>query len=452
MKKFLLGSALILMSAGMASAADMPVKAPPAPAPQFSWSGFYIGGHAGYGWGHYEASDNLTVSPTQFFNLQPHGWFGGAQVGYNSQFARNWLLGMEIDVSGADISRSGTEQPVGGPAQAKVDYFGTARTRFGYVMNRLLVYATGGVAWTHDKYSWALPGPLTLANDRQFHVGWTIGGGIEYALDPRWSLKLEYLYADFRTNTIERAIPPALSRTADLNLSTVKVGVNYRLGDPDTASSAMPTKAVASRSIWNGGYIGVHGGYGWGSLHVTDGILGFLPVETANLDPKGWFGGFQGGYNWQFAPAWLVGLEADSSFGSLRDSGVTQPSLFAASTKIDELGTGRLRLGYVMDRMLVYATGGVAYGHEDKTLITSPSPGVATKVYHVGWAAGGGVEYKLDQSWSVKAEYLWTDLGKFDATRPAFPAQVRTMDLTVNTVKVGLNYSGPVIERLFAGR
>src|ERR1700730_4212330 len=113
MKRLLLsGIALAALAiAAPASAADMPTRGPvykAAPAPLFNWTGFYVGGNAGYSW-----PDDA--------NLNPKGWSGGGQVGYNWQYAPNWVFGLEADMSGSDISKT-----TGGAAplvNAKVDYF-----------------------------------------------------------------------------------------------------------------------------------------------------------------------------------------------------------------------------------------------------------------------------------------------------------------------------------------
>jgi outer membrane immunogenic protein len=451
MKKILLGCAAAIFSAGIANATDLPAKAPNIykATPAFSWSGFYAGVHGGYGWVENEISVNIVI-PASGGTFKPTGGFGGVQIGYNSQFAPHWLIGGEIDFSGGSLSERMTFSN-GTVGRDKIDYFGSARTRFGYVIDRTLLYATGGVAWMHDKSRNAL-GAAIFTDSAQSHVGWTIGGGLEYAFDPRWSFKVEYLYASFGKNT-DRTGDGAVRRTFDANLNTVKAGVNYRFGEFASPPSYLPAKAVAPRAGWNGSYIGVHGGYGWADYHAVDGR--FIPAQTGNLNPKGGFGGFQGGANWQFAPNWLLGIETDASFGDLKDNGLTTPGVvalgpLAISTKLQGLGTARARFGCVADNVLVYATGGAAYGREKSTAVFLGTP-FTSKEDHFGWTVGGGVEYKFAPEWSAKIEYLYLDLGKnrFDSRSPIF---MKNSDITANTVKVGINYSGPVIERFFTGR
>jgi outer membrane immunogenic protein len=213
MKKRLLLSGIALAAlaiAAPASAADVPMRGPvykAAPVSLFNWTGFYIGGNAGYGWGD---SDNLA----------PSGWSGGGQVGYNWQYAPNWVFGLEADLSGSNLSDSNA---AGAPlVNSKVNYFGTARARLGYTVDRVMVYGTGGLAWAHDRVN----DGLVQANGTQ--VGWTGGAGIEYAFAPNWSTKLELLYADYGNKTYALTTPTRV----DLTDNTVKLGLNYRFGGP----------------------------------------------------------------------------------------------------------------------------------------------------------------------------------------------------------------------------
>ena len=203
MKKFLLSGVALaaLIVAVPASAADMAARGQvykaPAAAPLFDWTGFYIGAHGGYGWG-------------SFGGLDPAGAFGGGQVGVNWQFAPNWVWGVEADISGANLNDS-----VAG-VNVKTDVFGTARARLGYTVDRTMFYGTGGFAWADTKAS------LAGASSSQTNYGWVVGAGIEYAFAPNWTAKVEYLHADYGSDTYTG---PGIN--ADLKNDTIKVGVNY---------------------------------------------------------------------------------------------------------------------------------------------------------------------------------------------------------------------------------
>jgi outer membrane immunogenic protein len=204
MKKFLLtGAALaVLAAATPAFAADMarrPIyKAPPA-APLFNWTGFYVGGHVGYGWG--DAG-----------GLDTDGWFGGGQIGVNYQFAPNWVWGVEADLSGSGIDGGNAAT-----SRFKTDMFGTVRARLGYTVDRVMFYGTGGLAWADSKAT------LVGVSDSQTNVGWAAGAGIEYAFAPNWTAKIEYMHADYGSDDYH--ILPTTS--IDYKTDTVKVGVNY---------------------------------------------------------------------------------------------------------------------------------------------------------------------------------------------------------------------------------
>ncbi len=172
-----------------ANAADVPVKGPyykAAPA-VFDWTGFYIGAHLGYG--RDEGSDAT-------------GIVGGGQIGYNWQFARNWVIGIEGDISATDISEN--------TIPARVDYLGSIRGRLGYAMGRTLVYGTGG--WGTGQVTGA---GLTISSD-----AWVIGGGLEWAFSRNWSGRAEFLHYEFDDNGL-----PGRGYA-----QVFRIGVNYRFG------------------------------------------------------------------------------------------------------------------------------------------------------------------------------------------------------------------------------
>ncbi len=212
MKRMVLAGAMLgVVGAGPAFAADLArapapvVKAPAVvPAPVFSWTGFYIGANAGYGWGSgKDAAD--------YYGLSPQGWFGGGQVGFNYQFANNIVAGIETDFQGGDISDT-----VGG-LSSKVDWFGTVRGRLGYAFGRVLPYVTGGLAYGNnsiDNFGWS---------QSKTNVGWTAGAGIEYALTDHWTAKTEYLYTDLGSSFYDN-----LGANAGATTQTARIGVNYK--------------------------------------------------------------------------------------------------------------------------------------------------------------------------------------------------------------------------------
>jgi outer membrane immunogenic protein len=194
----------------------------PAPPPEcdFSWTGFYFGGNGGYGWGHADTDFNPKPDFLQFRDLDPttlspdpQGGIYGGQVGYNWQLNQAIVIGVESDFQGTDIEDDETRFDfpnifgVGnGPdsflfAHERIQWLGTTRARIGFSgWCRWLFYATWGVAYGNIDYSANTNFGNGFAtypvNFSETKVGWTVGGGVEYAIGHHWSLRAEYLHYD----------------------------------------------------------------------------------------------------------------------------------------------------------------------------------------------------------------------------------------------------------------
>lgn len=221
-------SALALVTAGAASAADLPVKARPAmtPVPAFSWTGIYVGLNAGYGWG--DTSGTLFAGAPGNPNIG--GPLAGGQIGGNYQFANNIVIGIEADYQWADIDGSSTTL-AGVVRTAEVERFGTVRGRLGFAWDRWLAYVTGGYAFG-AKTNLTI-GPAALVTSSSTLDGWTAGVGVEYAFAPNWSAKLEYLHIDLNDKTFFTGLGACAVTSlcqAGANIDLVRVGLNYRFG------------------------------------------------------------------------------------------------------------------------------------------------------------------------------------------------------------------------------
>ncbi|WP_315834670.1 porin family protein [Bradyrhizobium prioriisuperbiae] len=269
MKKVLLTTAFAFAGIVSASAADLAArpytKAPPVIAePIYNWTGFYIGGNVGYGWGN--ADTQVTPLPTaaQFINLapttlspDPKGVIGGGQIGFNWQVNR-FVWGLEADIQGADIKgtallspiiqNNGTPFGAGSSLQSteKLTWFGTVRGRLGFSpIDRLLLYATGGLAYGHVDYSaitdFRPTGTASYpAAFGKTKVGWTAGAGAEWAFTQNWSAKLEYLYLDLGSQSAIAnptiALPPfQVGYDWKTQEHIVRAGINYKFGGPVVA-------------------------------------------------------------------------------------------------------------------------------------------------------------------------------------------------------------------------
>jgi outer membrane immunogenic protein len=284
---------LVLALGSPAFATDLPApvyKAPvykaPAASPLYNWSGFYIGGNVGYGWG--KANTDIAFAGGNAFSvggadpfppfahsdsLKLNGPNGGGQIGYNWQFAPMGVLGIEADLQTSRQKNSNrfvdsfslsdhvdTETILDGTTvtdhEAKISWFGTVRGRLGYVWNDVLLYGTGGLAYgkvglsgtsvstvTHSGFGLGGPAFTTVAATSfatsAVNLGWTAGAGIEGALANNWTWKAEYLHMDLGSVSVTGKAPTGVAFTATSGNFTddiVRVGLNYRFA---------PTPAVA---------------------------------------------------------------------------------------------------------------------------------------------------------------------------------------------------------------
>ncbi len=182
---------------------------------------------------------------------------------------------------------------------------------------------------------------------------------------------------------------------------------------------------------WSGFYVGINGGYGWGTTKLSN-VLG-----TQNFNDTGGLVGGTIGYNLQTGN-WVWGLEGDLDASWLKGDSTAAPLCaggIGCELKQTWFGTARGRIGYAFDRWLPYATGGLAVGDSK---ITVPNGNAQTDT-RTGWTAGAGVEWAFMGAWSAKLEYLYADLGtKTCAAATCFVAT--NVALTQNLVRLGLNY------------
>ena len=220
----------LLALADPAIAADLPLKAPAAPA-VFDWTGLYIGAHAGFGGGssHAVLTDPATSATRNVFN----GMIGGVQAGYNYRLPSGLLLGVEADFTFPSYFTSNSVVSFLATPNSFVteqwDYVATARGRVGYAQGAWLVYATGGLAWAGERFVNvpAIGDEEKVLNTR---LGWVAGAGVEYAFAPHWSARLEYLYSQFGHADI--AFPSGTQYTSSLNFQSLRVGLNRKIDWP----------------------------------------------------------------------------------------------------------------------------------------------------------------------------------------------------------------------------
>ena len=235
-----------------------------ASADETNWAGPYFGLNAGYGWGKSDVSTTTVFSPTGYFNstsvpainklsdgtIKPKGWLGGLTAGYGFQSGAV-VSGVELDLDALSMDESRrytATYPCCAPStftntqKVKADWLLSARGRVGYAVNQSLFYATGGLGATQlksqnhftDNFG---PGANESSSESKTKYGWVLGLGYEHAMQNNWSIKAEYLHADFGhvsstsnnlrwfgvswpTNTF--------SNSANLGIDLFRIGINKK--------------------------------------------------------------------------------------------------------------------------------------------------------------------------------------------------------------------------------
>jgi opacity protein-like surface antigen len=404
----------------------------PARQAPYDWTGLYIGGFLGAGFG--KSNWNFPQTATSADSLAA-GAIGGATLGYNKQFDR-WVVGVEGDAAFANAAGGQSCQPsinnanIAQTCNDDIRVLATLTARVGYTwLDRLLVFVKAGGAWTHDTLNVACGGdanffqgscfpsnnPFPAVNSSMQNLsisdsrfGGTVGVGIEFALTPAWSAKVEYDFLDFGSKSFVLADTTPVTVREYVN--ELKFGLNYHLNAYDPERGALASPSVPIKALikvpppnpydWSGGYIGVAGVYrmvdaGWKttSLPIASAFAGFFgPAGTITLpdpttNPASFFGaaaqgGLFVGYDWQIARRWVTGVEADIAFGDSSMSrggipgtfgngssatsfllpGIEAAQLDSTTVKFGWDSSIRARLGYLSTpNLLVYGTGGVAF-------------------------------------------------------------------------------------------
>ncbi len=378
---------------------------------------------------------------------------------------------------------------------------GSLRARVGYAWNRFLLYGTGGLALANFNLQSNIGGQdvsgnyyFAAANDRSLlQLGWTLGAGVEYAITPRWSARAEWRYTDFGHIT---EAPTNFSAIIDgpvyyqgirhVTQDQMQVGFSYKFGGeepelvpvvapivkgpavaanlPSLKGGAAPSPEGARLPInWTGFYVGGQAGYAYGDNH------GAYNLSTPDLfgsgalthDAQGVIFGAHLGYNYQFFDHLLVGLEGSVDGTTLIERetiGLSDANgdqgVLSSFVQSDIQGAVRARAGLAVDRLLAFAAGGLAIGHfGTQSDLASANNALATYdgfatrglqwTTRVGWTVGGGVEWAVNNNWSIRGEYRYSDFGNLaDAPTVALPATLYGggRHLDQNQVQFGFSY------------
>jgi len=234
MKRILAAALLSVTAAGAALASDLPPPAAPPPRapavyapppPVYNWTGFYIGINGGWGFG--KSDWNLSTLPLDTGSFNVNGGLVGGTVGYNWQWD-SWVIGLEGDFDGSWLdgktSACTTITVNGAQCETKNNWLATIRPRFGYAADRVLFYATGGVAFgdvvVNTATNWQ-------SADK---TGWTAGAGIEGAFTDHWTARVEYLFVDLQNSsfTATNALGAPVPVTTKFNANLIRLGVDYK--------------------------------------------------------------------------------------------------------------------------------------------------------------------------------------------------------------------------------
>ena len=234
MKRILLAAALALAAGGQALAADLPQPAPPrapatyvpVPVPVFSWTGIYVGVNGGYAFGD---SSWTTPGLTPTGNFSTSGYLVGGTLGGNYQWGQ-FVLGIEGDWDWTNMSGSPGLSACSGPfstaCTTQSDWLATVRGRAGYAFDRILIYGTGGGAFGNVQAAYS-----TLPFSSSTQMGWTAGGGVEFAFTPNLTAKVEYLYVDLGNQSCavgNCSLPGSSATTVTFTENIVRAGINYK--------------------------------------------------------------------------------------------------------------------------------------------------------------------------------------------------------------------------------
>lgn len=264
-----------------------------------------------------------------------------------------------------------------------------------------------------------------------------------------------------------------MKRLSVVALALMGAGTSSLAADLATkAPPPAPAAVPAASGSWQGFYLGGAAGAAFDGSSVQP-VLGgdflvFQPVQRKQqyevpLGGAGtvFTGGVYGGYNWQFN-SMVVGIEADMNYADRKVRGTSvQPSLADPSVTLTRVygtggtwfGTVRGRLGWTFEKALIYATGGLAYGQNGAGYYAGGNGynwlGKDSGV-RWGWTLGGGAEYRLDQHWSVRAEYLYVSFDGANFALPLVPSKpfvdtdftmTGTAEFNFSVLRGGLTYA-----------
>ena len=421
--------------AQIASAADMPTKAPIVRAPATvaaNWTGFYVNGGIGYGmW----AADTTTQNPlTGLCRLCANqeqggkGWLGVIGIGYDYHFAPSWLVGVFGDYNFSSLKGSIQDQDPFWAGDIRQTSAWAVGGRLGYLVTPdFLGYVN--VGYTNAHFSGAnmygtFTGAGTAFNTPSATTGgWFIGIGTESAmpsflglqLGPNWFWRNEYRYASYPNKTLSDTNDVISANGINFKpaVQTISTEVVYKFNSGGPKYQVAPALAPAN---WSGVYVNGGVGYGmWAADTTTQNPNTGVCVLCANQEQggKGWLGMIGIGYDYQFMPKIVAGVFTDFDFSSLKGSIQDQGPYFAGEIKQTSAWAVGLRAGWLITpQILSYWNGGYTNARFSSASMVTTFAGAATtfgtsSFNDNGWFLGGGFEVAVASGWFVRTDYRY---------------------------------------------
>ncbi|MEZ5790282.1 MAG: outer membrane beta-barrel protein [Nitratireductor sp.] len=378
---------------------------------------FYVGIGGGAGAAVYQ----IEVPPLgslDFNGIGAEGVFGELTIGYDYMLTQRMLVGVSADYRFGNIATTlDIGAPLGFDADVTLDHGYDILARLGYLVTpSTLAYVLGGYSHQHFDLSTNIGFGLDWDSD-----GYVVGAGLETVLSGNWTLKGEYRYTEYSGEDF------GLTGLLDVSASThtFHAALNYKLGGGSRAAATYTPVAYD----YTGLKIGIAAGAGAVVREIS--IPPLAGAVFNGIGGEGLFTEFSVGYDWQLANNWVVGVGAD-----YRMSGIsTDLSVAGLSASInDDHGYDIIaRLGYKTDdATLVYGLAGYAKQHFE--LETNAGFGLDWNLH--GWIAGAGIETALNDRWTAKIEYRYTEFEDYDFnTGGILVAQPST-----HTVRAGISY------------
>ena len=452
----LTASALILIG-GSAVAADLPAVEPiqEAAVPEPTWSGPYMGLHAGWGWADSTViDDGLDEFSGDRFSHEPDGFIGGALAGYNWQTG-SFVFGVEGDISLSGVFSRDFQGTSDDGIETTISSIATLRGRVGLAFNNVLAFLTAGGAIAHvtqfagdtdgDSDGWDRSD--ALFNTGSWESGYVLGGGAEIMLNQGWSAGLEYLFIDLGRYSSVAPNDSGDTGRFENELHTVRARLTKSLYGYDDSNGA----TAAANGHWMGPYMGVHAGWGWVNADMIDtGLCEFSPgCGNFGHDVDGFAGGAIAGYDWRTGN-FVFGVEGDVTIADFSGRDFEGTSDDGIETTIDGIATMRGRVGYAFNNVLAFLTAGGAIAHV--TQFAGDTDGGSngwdrsdalfnTGSWESGYVLGGGAEIALGQGWSGGADYQFIDLGSYSADAPNDSSDTGKFENEIHTVRLRLTKS-----------